>query len=269
MKNLTISILFLTLAFVACKKKDSSPDDGSKTVAPNTTAGITTGNNILTPCNSGGPVYNGILQLEEYNQWYMGVKTNWQGLYNTKFMLYQNAVTSYGCPTSERLGVMSVNNNILQYYTPLKMYFDTVNGKNYSQQRLVTLNSTVLPSFTVAVQDSFPVFTPANAVQIHDTLFINNNFTVPLNGITYYDRVDCLLSFANPSTQAQVYIRSHKFSNTLVNSLVFTPTDLSVFTAGQDINCRLVLTKIHTEIIGGKNFKFEVQSYNDFYLKAQ
>ena len=145
------------------------------------------------------------------------------------------------------------------------MYMDTTSGNNYSLQRLITLNSSILPSFTVTLQDTFPVYTSANATQINDTLFRNINFTVPLTNMSYYDEIECSIS-PSPANGTQILYK--KFTS-LVNQITFTPSELSTYTIGQQLYCRLTLKKISTQVIGGKNFKFEVNSFNDFYMIAQ
>ena len=253
MKKLIILILGV-LSFTACKKETPAP-------APATTS-TTTATTTTTVT-----AFNGFFPLEQYNQWSNGVNVSSPVLYNTKFTLFTNAVTENQqfIGTSSNVGSITVNSRQLQYYSPLKMYMDTTSGTNYSLQRLITLNSSILPSFTVTLQDTFPVYTSANATQINDTLFRNINFTVPLTNISYYDEIECSIS-PSPANGTQILYK--KFTS-LVNQITFTPSELSTYTIGQQLYCRLTLKKISTQVIGGKNFKFEVNSFNDFYMIAQ
>jgi hypothetical protein len=142
---------------------------------------------------------------------------------------------------------------------------DTTLGNDYKLQRLITLNSSVLTSFTTTVQDTFPVYTPVNAIQINDTLFLNQDFVVPLTNITYYDEVECIIS-PNPPAIFPIIPKKYKSP---VNQLTFTAAELSVFTPNQLIYCRLILKKYSTQQIGGKNFRFDICSFNDFYMIVQ
>lgn len=259
MKIITTYLILISFLLSACKKKDTSKPDNTNN--DTTTGGSTTsGTNTVT-------VFNGFFPLEQYNQWYNGSNVSSPVLYNTKFTLFTNAVNENQqfSGTSGNLGVITVNGRQLQYYTPLKMYMDTTSGNNYSLQQLITLNSSILPSFTVTLQDTFPVYTSANAMQINDTLFRNINFDVPLTNITYYDEIECSIS-PNPANGTQIV---HKKFTSQVNQITFTPNELSIYSNGQQLYCRITLKKISTQVIGGKNFKFEVNSFNDFYLIAQ
>lgn len=142
------------------------------------------------------------------------------------------------------------------------MYTDTTLGNNYSLQRLITLNSSVLPTFTTTVQDTFPTYSSANAAQINDTLFLNTDFVVPLTNITYYDVIECTIS-PNPANATQIV---YKKITSQANQITFTANELSIYTPGQQLYCRLKLKKYSTQQIGGKNFRFETCSFNDFYM---
>lgn len=257
MKTNLISFILILFFFFACKKKENTPS----TEDNNSTTGTTTGDS--TNLNT----YFGFFPLEQYNQWYDGVNVSSPALYNTKFTLFVNAVNENQqfSGISGNLGVITVNGRQLQYYAPLKMYMDTTSGNNYSQQRLITLNSTILPSFTVTLQDTFPTYNSTNAVQINDTIFHNVDFIVPLTNIGYYDEIECSIS-PNPASGSQIIYKKY---TSHVNQITFTANELSTYNLGQQVYCRLILKKISKQIIGGKNYKFELNSFNDFYMVVQ
>lgn len=245
----TLSII-LILILLSCKKKNKTTNNST----PNTTVPTQT----VT-------LYNGFFPLEKYEQWVDGV-TDGSASYNCKMQLYSNAVADYSIWQASNLGNITVNGNELKYNSIIKIYIDTTVNPNYSASRIISLNSVTLPTFTTNVGISFPSYNSINASQINDTIFLNSNFNVSLNGINNYDLVSAQVTTIPDVTTGPI-VAKNNISPT--NQIVFSPNDLSVFQAGQQLYLRLVLKKYTTQTSNNKNYRIECLSYNDFYLLAQ
>lgn len=253
MKN-TVAISLIIISLVCCKKKDPAPSP-----TPTQTGGSTTGG---TPSGT----FSGFLPLERYGSWYNGFVSYPVNPYQCKMQLYSTPVSDHSIWLAAKLGTLSVNGNILKFEN-IKIYSDTVFNPyaNYATQKIVSLTSTVLPSFTYTVTETFPDYTSANAVLIKDTLKLSTTFTVPLNGLANYDKAYCSIT----TVPTNINLIISKEVNAGVNQITFSPSELSGFTSGQQLNCKLILKKYNTQIFGGKNFRFECWSYNDFYMVAK
>ncbi|MBL7910971.1 MAG: hypothetical protein JNJ41_07950 [Bacteroidia bacterium] len=252
MKNIIFAITLTVICF-SCKKKETAVETPSPSTTSSTTNPTTT-------------TYYGFFPLEKYCTWYNGVVSYPVNPYQCKVQLYSSPVSDYATWQAAHLGTVSINGKILQY-TIINIYSDTTFSPypDYSTQKNIVLTSTVLPSFTVSVTDTFPTYSSANALLVNDTAYLNSNFVIPLNNLNYHDKVQCTIT-TSPTTPSLIV---SKVVNAGVNQIVFTPTDLSVFTSGQQLNCRLVLKKYSTQTFSNKSFRFECLGYNDFYMVAQ
>lgn len=251
MKKQIVFILLVVGSIVfSCKKKETTTEPITNP-SPNTTA----------PAGS----YYGFFSLEKYCSWYSGIVSYPTNPYQCKMQLYSTPVNDYASWQAANLGTIKVNNHVLEY-TIINIYQDSSSLPNYASQRAISLTSTVLPSFTTSVADTFPTYAPSNAILINDTLKLNTGITIPLTNLTYYDNVYCIIS-TNPFTSSNFAIS--KTVNVGINQIVFTPTDLNIFAIGQQLKCRLILRKYSTQTFNGKTFRFECWSYNDFYMVAQ
>ncbi len=264
--NKTIIAIAISLGVIysACKKKDNTaPDNSNITTGITTTTGSTTGGVIM---------YSGYFPLTETNYWSNGVNvSNSPKDYSTFTKLFPAPVEELylGIGTSANLGSVFLNGTKMYYYaSPVNSYIDSTSMLDLSSQRTVILNSTSLPSFTVNVTENFVQYDSFNASYINDTLHLNTKFTVPLVNITNYDKVDCSISLRNPLTSADYMKSASKSFTTITSGLIFSINDLSVFSTGQELKVKLTLYKIRNETIGGKVFRFEVKSVNQFDLVA-
>lgn len=251
--KLFLSILFALFCVTACVKKSSQQSSQSVSVT-------TTGSN---PSSSN--LYYGFFPLERYEQWYNGSIAG-SPTYACKMQLYNSPVSNYATWQAVNLGTVTVNGTTLKYNSSIKLYMDTTGTADYSTQRLIALNSASLPSFTTTVTDTFPAYNSLNAAQINDTLFLNANFTVPMNGIHNYDVVSAQITTVPGPVMGPIVSKN---GNAPVSQLVFSPSDLGVFSSGQQLYLRLVLKKYSTKTYSGINYRFECLSYNDFYFRAQ
>lgn len=249
MKALFFAISISVVLF-SCNQNNNSPAPSSS-------------NN--TPTNTNPTGFNGFFPLERYVEWYNGSIAG-NAIYNCKMQLYTNPVIDYTTWQAANLGTVTVNGVGLKYNSIVHIYMDSTGSSNYSSMRLINLNSSSLPSFTISVTDTFPSYTSANAVQINDTLFLNSTFTVPLNGVTGYDAVSAQITHVPNGTVGPIVTKNY---SSMVNQIQFTSSDFSVFSPGQQLYLRLVLKKYSTQTVSSSNYRFECLSYNDFYFVAQ
>ncbi len=250
-KSLTTIIIIISIVFSSCKKKDTTEPDTQKTISSTSNTSVSS--------------YSGFMVLSKFVVWESGAPSiGWGETYNSyPTTLYPNPVSGNYLLGSTDAGTITINGNLLAFDNSLHSYYDG-GTPNYSQQRLITLNSTVLPSFTVAVTDTFPKYSIVNGALIPDTIALTNDLIIPLNNLTYYDLVECNLSKPGP-----ILNYKYKSSAVLTNQLTFTPADLSTFAVGDTLQCRVIFKKYNTQVIGGKTFRFELQTHNFFGMLVQ
>lgn len=254
MKNIILLTAFLFLLITSCKKKESTPAPAPATTGGATTAGAPSG------------TFSGFFPLERYCSWYNGSVSYPVNPYQCKVQVYNTPVSEHSIWLAAKLGTVSINGKILKFEN-IKIYMDTTFNPypNYAAQKVVSLTSTVLPSFTHTITENFPDYTSANAVLIKDTLKLSTTFTVPLTGLANYDKAYCLIT----TVPTNFNLIISKEVNAGVNQITFSPSELSGFTSGQNLNCRIILKKYNQQVFGGKNFRFECWGYNDFYMIAK
>ncbi|MFI5150420.1 MAG: hypothetical protein ACHQRM_11855 [Bacteroidia bacterium] len=236
--------ILLILAFQACKK-DSSPTPASSSTHPNNSGTLFNGwftpiANISWSHRSAGPVsYSAVTHLSITAQ-------------------------AFGPTASAHCGTILVNGTTLQFNTLINAYLDSTYTLNLSSQKNFQFISSVLPSFTYNVPDSFPVYPVSNAALISDTVVRANGLIIPLSNARLYDQVNCSL-FDQSSGSNFVY----KNGLTGINQLLFTPADLSVYSAGATISCKVLLIKNRTLTISGVNYTFGIQTAANYTLLVQ
>lgn len=253
MKNF-LALLLIVVYTYACKKKDSvSQTSASSATTSGTTSAVAN--------------FSGFFPLERYCSWYNGTVSFPSNPYQCKVQLYNSPVNDYTLWQSVNIGTVTINGNKLKFFSGINMYSDTVSNPypNYATQKVIALTSTVLPSFSFTVTDNFPDYNSVNAIQINDTLKLSNTLVIPLDGLVTVDKVYCSLS-TSPVSAATLL---SKEVTSQVNQISFSPSELSIYTSGQIITCRLILKKYNIQTIGGKNYRFECLGYNDFYMLAQ
>jgi hypothetical protein len=242
-----LSILIAAFIIFSCKKEEPAPD-------PMPVA-INTGTPAVT--------YYGTFNAEKYNYWYGGVSTG--NVYQVKVCLTATPQTELALLSSgENFGTVKSNNIQLQYLSPIKIYLDSTGALSYSAQVSFQHTSAAMGAINYVSPDTFPVYSPSLALQIEDTLDKSKNYVIPLSGLTGYTRVNC--NFYQPGNSL---LNFSKIADAGLTSVTFNATELSALPSGQDYVLRILLRKINDQTIGGKLFRFENISYNDFavYIK--
>ncbi|MBP7808590.1 MAG: hypothetical protein KA163_04820 [Bacteroidia bacterium] len=242
MKRLFFIPVIILVFLNSCKKKENTPEPTSTTTGSTSTA----------------PVINGQLQAERYISWSAGSPS--APAYAFKGFLSVTS-NSFILASSSKQGTLTANGVTLGFNSTINMYYDSVGTVDFSTQRNFQLTSSTLPSFTYSNPDTFQVYPPSLAIQVEDSLDKTKNYVIPLTGLNYYSEAICLL---NPTGNSLNYVAKTVPAGS--TQIVFTPADYSTFTPGTTLTCRLVLKRYNTQTFGGKNFKFECDAYNDFYV---
>lgn len=243
MKKLILAIICINILF-SCQKKGSSPQP-----APSTTGSTPTATY---------QVYNGQLQAERYIVW--SGSTPGTALYAFKGFLSIPS-GSFILTSASKEGVLTANGTTLGYMSSINMYYDSTGTVSFASQRNFQLTSSTLPSFTYNNPDTFQVYPPSLAIQVEDSLDKTKNYTIPLTGLNYFTEATCLLS---PVSNAANFVAKTVPAGS--TQIIFTPADFSTFTTGTQLTCRLVLKRYNTQTFSTKNFRFETNAYNDFYV---
>lgn len=243
-----LSVCILFLAFTSCKKKkDTEPVPDNSNI---TTTGATPTPSLM---------YNGKLIAEKYYSWSLG-NGNFVS-YFCKSIITTSASTELGIVSSGmNLGILKTNNIQLQYNPGIKMYLDSIGAINYSSTISYQHNSAGLGNINFTNTDTFPRYTPMLAAGVNDTVEKSKNFIVPLAGLTYYNTV--FIGIYDPS---QPLLSANKTVNFGSGNLTFTPSDLAVLPNSSGCVIRIIIKKYNDQTINGKLFRFENDSYNDFY----
>lgn len=140
------------------------------------------------------------------------------------------------------------------------MYLDSTGAINYSSTISYQHNSAGLGNINFTNTDTFPRYTPMLAAGVNDTVEKSKNFIVPLAGLTYYNTV--FIGIYDPS---QPLLSANKTVNFGSGNVTFTPSDLAVLPNSSGCVIRIIIKKYNDQTINGKLFRFENDSYNDFY----
>jgi hypothetical protein len=246
MKYILYISIFAAL-FSACKKKEAAPE-AEPSPAPSNSA----------------TSYYGFLSAEQITEWGSGAPVN--NRYFSSATLTQTA--SVGAAVSPSYnGTLTLNSTVLktEVIGGYVYYLDSTNVLNLSAQRNFQLvSNTSLPSFAFNNSDAFPIYNSANGYLINDTLFKSQGVTLSLSGTSGYDEAACVI-YAISTTSNPIA----KVVPIGTSQIIISPNDLSGFTPETTVICGLSLKKYNTQTFGGKNFRFETSTYNNFYMLIQ
>ncbi|MBK9286056.1 MAG: hypothetical protein IPM51_17305 [Sphingobacteriaceae bacterium] len=245
-RNILQIIIFLSI-ILSCKKKskDSEPEP--------TPAATTTGGQPAS-------TYHGMFEAEKYLYWWGG--NSIVSFYQCKCWLNASGKTevllnSYG----ENLGIVQSNSLQLKYDGTLKMYMDSTSTLSYSNVISFQHNSNALGNINFTNQDTFPRFLPSLAQNLNDTVYKNQNYSVPLNGLTYFNEITAIFS-----STVNLFVYVGKTVSFGASEVLFTPNELSALPSNSPGMLRIVLRKFNYQNLNGKNYRFAAVSMNDFVI---
>lgn len=238
--KILFSISFIIVLF-SCKKKETTPETPTNT----------TGN----PTNPS--TYDGFFQNTAYAS-FSGSTSVIGSFYNVNVYLKASPSATANALNGINSGTVLLNSTKLKYASG--RYYDTTYALNLSTQKNFQLQSNgIMSSITFNNTDSFPNFIFNYNNLINDTLSKALNYTIPLSGFNYADEIKCSLQDLSNFT---AFITTTVPKGT--NQAVFTYSQLLIFNSNSNISLSVELKKYNTQIINGKNFRFENNTFSSF-----
>ncbi len=236
MKNLTISILFLTLAFVACKKKDGA--EPQKNVAPTTTG-------------SSANVFGSFQSSYSIRDYGLGSLVSDSNI----FVTFYETPQSTTLPVNISGGTVTVNTQTLTYTTPYNSYLIT------GPASLNPLNISATGAGTVAAfnYSYTAVYPSCNPITIADTVTIANGLTFNITNIANVNVTNVSIYINGISKQVPI--------NGTTCMVAFTASELAGLTTNQQQVINVFLYNFLPNAVVG-NVEYTRSTSFSFYKHA-
>jgi hypothetical protein len=243
LKNTFTLIFILTLFFVSCKKKDSTPTPASSTT------GSTTG---LTPSTGGD--YSDLQTTYMY--------TNTGGIVNkdsSVFASFYSAPVTSVSPAYVYAGTVTLNGSNIDYqgtfYYPIGQVPNIAGPLTWS----ISGSSTVT-AFTCSFVPNYPKYTGGNLLP--DTCVKASGITINISGVTNNLNSVNISIYCGGSNLSKYIIGSN-------GSVSFTPAEIANFPAHNSLTIIVTLSNLYSAIFNGKKqgFANTIQYTKYSYLK--